>query len=93
MSSSLKRTEIRLKGLVQGVLFRSRAKEEADVRGLTGWVRNEEDGSVCIIAEGEEDKLRIFIEWCKKGTEWSRVREITVQWHKATGEYDNFEIA
>ena len=87
-----KRVEIRITGRVQGVLFRHGAREMAQEFGITGWVRNEADGSVRIVAEGEEDRLRKLIEWCRKGTEWSRVENVVIQWGEAIGKFAYFEI-
>ena len=45
-----------------------------------------------IIAEGEEEKLQKLIEWCKKGTERSRIEKVEIYWKEATGEFNGFEI-
>lgn len=58
---------LRITGQVQGVFFRARSKEQADLLGIKGWVRNLEDGSVEIDAEGSADQLKIFTEWCHHG--------------------------
>ena len=57
-----KRVEIRITGKVQAVGFRFAAQREALNLGLVGFVRNEPDGSVVIIAEGEEQDLRRLAE-------------------------------
>ena len=64
---------IRISGKVQGVFFRASAKDKADELNLSGFVRNEPDGSVYIEAEGEQEKLDQFIAWCRKGPRMSRV--------------------
>lgn len=61
------RYRIRVKGKVQGVFYRSTAQAKAKELGLSGWVKNEEDGSVLIEAEGEEQKLLKLVDWCKEG--------------------------
>lgn len=81
-----------VQGRVQGVFFRQRTKEEADKLGLFGWVRNEEDGSVKIIAEGEEDKIKELIKWLRVGPRFARVDEIKIKWQEAKGEFSKFEI-
>jgi len=58
---------IRVSGLVQGVFFRASTKAKAAEFGVTGFVRNEPDGSVYIEAEGEEENLEKFLQWCRKG--------------------------
>ena len=56
-----KHTNLKIYGRVQGVFFRYTAKEKADEFAVTGFARNEEDGSVYIEAEGEEENLDKFI--------------------------------
>jgi len=83
---------IRVKGLVQGVFFRAHTKRLADKLGLTGRVKNEDDGSVVIVAEGPEEKLRELLSWCKKGPPGAKVEEVESKWAEATGEWKEFEI-
>jgi len=86
------RVAIQISGRVQGVFFRYGAKAEAERLDLRGWARNEPDGSVTIVAEGEKDNLQKLIAWCKKGTEYSKVEKVDVEWQEANGEFDGFEI-
>lgn len=62
-----KRWRFRVKGKVQGVYFRKSTAEMANKAGLLGWVQNEDDGSVLLEVEGEEDVLRPFISWLSQG--------------------------
>lgn len=87
-----KRVEIKVSGLVQGVFFRRGAKAEAERRGLTGFARNEPDGSVRIVVEGEEGDLRKLVEWARVGTEFARVEKVEVEWQDTRNEFDGFEI-
>lgn len=68
-----KHVKIHIYGQVQGVFFRSSAKEEALSLGLTGFARNEDDGSVYVEVEGDEDAVNKFIEWCRKGPSQAKV--------------------
>ena len=70
---------IRIRGRVQGVLFRHAAKREAATLGITGFVRNEPDGSVYIEAEGKRDALRTFTDWCRKGPMFARVDSVEIR--------------
>lgn len=88
----MKRIVIKVHGKVQGVFFRAHAKETADALGLAGWVRNEHDGSVTIVAEGRQEKLKELLQWCKKGPPGAAIDRIKEKWEKATGEYEKFEI-
>lgn len=92
MSKTKKGIEIKVVGKVQGVFFRVGAKVIADEFGISGWAKNEEDGAVKIVAEGEEENLQKLVEWCKKGTEWSQVEKVEVKWQDATGEFSGFKI-
>ena len=82
----MRHLNIRVFGRVQGVFFRTSAKERADDLGIKGFVRNESDDTVYIEAEGEEENLQKFLEWCKKGPEGAAVEKIET----AEGELKNF---
>ena len=69
----MKQCSIKVIGKVQGVFFRASAKQEADKLNIHGIVRNENDGSVSIIATGDEENLDRFITWCKQGPPFARV--------------------
>ncbi len=66
-----------VKGKVQGVFYRATAKSQAEDLGLTGWVKNLNDGSVEIECQGEETYLNEFLDWAKKGPDWARVDDFT----------------
>ena len=74
----MKRVEIIITGSVQGVLFRPGTKAEALRLGLVGWVKNELDGSVRIVAEGPEENLQKLVDWCRKGTKWEKIEDVKV---------------
>lgn len=82
----LKHYNIYIIGKVQGVFFRSSAKERAIDLGLKGFVRNEVDGSVYVEAEGKEEKLQEFMEWCKKGSSSAKVENVLIK----EGEVKNY---
>lgn len=70
---------ISITGKVQGVYFRATAADEARKLGLTGFVRNESDGSVYIEAEGEEEALQKLVDWSKHGPPRAQVEEVQVK--------------
>ena len=70
---------IRVVGRVQGVFFRVSTKDQAIALGLSGWVRNEVDGSVLIEVCGPNDQVQTFIQWCSEGPPSSSVDEVTVE--------------
>lgn len=71
--------QILVKGKVQGVFYRKSAKNVADQLMLTGWVKNLQNGQVEIYAQGSEDLVNQFIEWCHKGPENAVVTDIQVK--------------
>jgi acylphosphatase len=75
----MKHLNIRVTGRVQGVFFRASARETARMLGLAGFVCNEPDGSVYIEAEGEEENLVHFVDWCKRGPQHAVVSNIQVK--------------
>ncbi|MBW8887229.1 MAG: acylphosphatase [Fibrobacteres bacterium] len=76
---------IRVSGRVQGVFFRASARIEAGRLGLSGFVRNEPDGSVYAEAEGEREALDLFVEWCRRGPPHARVESVEVKEGTAKG--------
>lgn len=87
-----KRIEMKITGFVQGVFLRQGVKAEAERLGLTGWVRNEPDGSVRVVAEGSDEDLQKFAEWCRKGTEFARVEKVEIEWREARESLRGFTI-
>lgn len=86
------RLHLIVKGRVQGVFFRLYAKNTAKKLGITGWVRNNPNGTVEIVAEGTKSALETLLEKCRNGSVWSKVDEIEEKWGKATGEFKDVEI-
>jgi len=58
---------ITLYGKVQGVFLRRTVEHEAERKGISGFIRNEPDGTVYIEAEGPEEILSEFVNWLKSG--------------------------
>jgi acylphosphatase len=69
---------IKVSGNVQGVFFRASTKEQADLLGISGFVKNEKDGGVYIEAEGESAALNKFVEWCKVGPPQAVVTDVKI---------------
>lgn len=80
-----------IKGKVQGVFFRASAKDRADEIGVSGWVKNTEDGNVEAMANGNEAQIQKFIEWCKTGPRRAVVSDIVIT-HKKEQIFDGFRI-
>ncbi len=86
-----KSASIKITGRVQGVGFRYHTQGVANQMGISGFVKNMEDGSVFIEAEGEENDLEKFIDWCHKGPSVAWVDNVTVNYIPVSG-YDKFRI-
>jgi acylphosphatase len=87
-----KRIHLVARGRVQGVYFRASAQREARQLGLTGWVKNRNDGSVEIVVEGEEDQVKDFLAWAQAGPSTARVDKLETKWRSYTGEFADFRI-
>lgn len=73
----MKEVYLKIIGQVQGVGFRRWAEKRAcQIGGISGWVRNSEDGSVEILMRGDEATIEKMIADCYKGPLWSRVDRI-----------------
>lgn len=82
---------IKVYGKVQDVFFRDTAKKMAEGIGLCGYVKNMPDGSVMIEVEGDDDKLDLFIAWCKQGPREARVEKIEIE-NAELKHYKDFQI-
>lgn len=88
----LKQVQLFVRGRVQGVFFRASTQREAKRLGLTGWVKNRPDGSVEVLAEGEEDELKELIAWANRGPSAARVERVDVRWRGFSGDFFDFRI-
>ncbi|MGK7396194.1 MAG: acylphosphatase [Candidatus Cyclobacteriaceae bacterium M3_2C_046] len=70
--------DIKISGKVQGVGFRYSTINKARELNLTGWVKNQPDGSVEIRAEGQQKDLDLLVEWCYHGPGSARVERVKV---------------
>jgi len=81
-----------ISGRVQGVWFRANTKQKAEMLGLTGWVRNTDDGRVEAVFEGEENNVDEMIKWCYKGPSLAKVLKVDVKKQNEINEFDCFSI-
>lgn len=88
----LKAVKVIIRGNVQGVFFRAQTKQKADELKLVGWVRNEKDDTVKILAEGEEENLKKLIDYCQEGPKFAKVEEVKIEWSEASNEFTEFTI-
>jgi len=89
---SQKRLEAKIFGRVQGVGFRFFVLIKAQKLGLTGFVKNEYDGSVEVIAQGSEEDIKELLYYLKEGSPFSRVEKVTQIILPTQNEFNRFEI-
>jgi acylphosphatase len=88
----MERLSLRIRGRVQGVFYRAETQATATRLRLSGWVRNCEDGSVELVAEGSRAQLDALLDWCRTGPPRARVDALEPSWGAATGEFDDFVV-
>jgi len=73
----MKHYDIKVYGKVQGVFYRANTVRTANELGVLGWVKNSEDGSVLISAEGGEQQLQQLVKWCRQGPNYAHVEKVS----------------
>jgi acylphosphatase len=86
------RLEARVRGRVQGVGFRYFVVETARQLGLTGWVANQADGSVALVAEGQRAPLEELLHALHRGPAGADVQQVSAAWPLPTGRLEGFSI-
>lgn len=86
------RLHVVIEGRVQGVGFRYTTRQEAQQRGLTGWVRNRSDGAVEAEFEGDRDALEQMLDWCRSGPASAEVRDVTPTWSSGEAKHGSFSV-
>lgn len=87
----LKRMKVRVYGVVQGVGFRNFVKRHADKMGVKGYAMNLPDGTVEVVAEGQEELLRKLLEYIRQGPPAAIVEKVDVAFEEYRGEFKSFE--
>lgn len=80
------RRHIVVRGRVQGVGFRWSCKDQADRLGVAGWVRNQPDGTVEVVAEGEDRFVDQLVGWCRQGPRHALVTDVEVSTEPPLGQ-------
>jgi acylphosphatase len=78
-------------GDVQGVFFRDSTRDEAQSRGVAGWVHNRSDGAVEALFEGEPDAVEALVEFCRSGPSRAQVEDVEVEEREPEG-LSGFEV-
>jgi acylphosphatase len=75
----VKQVRCKITGRVQGVWFRGSAQEQAIALGVTGWARNEPDGSVIVLACGDDGAVDRMVEWLHEGPRLAQVDSVEIE--------------
>jgi acylphosphatase len=70
---------LRIIGRVQGVGFRAFVADEAQTRGLAGWVRNRADGGVEALIAGDGEIIVEMVSACRRGPYGARVEDLAIE--------------
>jgi acylphosphatase len=95
MSATDKETESRrfvVRGRVQGVGFRWFVEREALILGIAGWVRNNADGSVEVLAIGTRDQLAGLRSRLREGPRAARVDDVQESEARPVAGLNSFRI-
>lgn len=90
--TQIKRFQATVHGRVQGVSYRHYTQLEARRLGIRGWVANQKDGSVRVVAEGTEKMLQKFEEFLRQGSPAAQVSHLEIVWQPITGKFTHFSI-
>jgi len=78
-------TDIVVTGRVQGVFYRAGMREQAERLEVSGWVRNEPDGTVTAHLEGMPSAVSELLDWCAEGTPAAQVDDVSSEPAEVTG--------
>ncbi len=92
VATVVRRVTATVHGRVQGVYFRQSTRAEAVRLGLSGTVRNERDGTVRVVAEGDEAALQVLLDWLRHGPDRAEVERVDAEWTEPRGETGDLRI-
>jgi acylphosphatase len=81
-----------ISGKVQGVMMRDHLRKNASVLNIKGWVKNKKDGTVEVLAQGNEKDIDKFIDVCKKGSFLALVQNVEMKEIPIEEEHEGFQI-
>jgi acylphosphatase len=88
--ADLVRVHVVVTGRVQGIGFRFSTVDQARRLGVQGWVRNEADGSVEVLAEGERGAVEGLVRFLHRGPPGARVEDVALRWAPHGGDLGPF---
>ena len=80
------RFRVRVSGRVQGVWYRESCRQVATGLGVTGWVRNEPDGTVLAVVEGAAADVERLLDWMRTGPRHAAVAAVVTEPEEPRGE-------
>ncbi|MGB5156981.1 acylphosphatase [Desulfobacterium sp. N47] len=86
------RVHVIISGKVQGVFFRMETKRVADSSNVSGWVKNNSDGTVEAVFEGAQDAVDSVVKWCRKGPSHSKVSHVDKAEEDYKDKFKGFDI-
>ena len=89
---STRRVHVLVSGRVQGVFFRSSLQEHAERRGLTGWVRNLDDGRVEAELQGPAEQVEQALAFVAAGPESAQVDRLLTSERDPIGDDTGFQV-
>lgn len=85
--------QAKIQGRVQGVFFRESMRKKAEELGVAGFVRNQDDGTVYLEAEAENDTMERFVSWLKQGPPAAEVSKVDLERTDKTRGFQGFKVA
>jgi acylphosphatase len=79
------RRRVVVHGFVQGVFFRDSLRRLAERNGVAGWVRNNRDGTVEAVVEGDPESVQRLVDYCRSGPRGAHVDRVDVYDEEAEG--------
>ncbi|MDT8406101.1 MAG: acylphosphatase [Methylococcales bacterium] len=89
----MKTVSLTVTGRVQGVYYRASARQQALRLNIKGFAKNQSDGSVRIVAQGDDAALEALVNWCWQGSDRAQVSAVLVEELMAADVYDDFGVA
>ena len=88
----MRELNLKITGKVQGVFYRAAIRDAAEQLGLKGFARNEDDGSVYVKVQGNEENLMKLIDKAWKGSMACDVENMEEEWRHAAEKFERFQI-
>ena len=92
MGKTKQQIDATVHGFVQGVSFRYYTQREANCLGVVGWVANQADGTVRVVAQGSEAELNRLLQFLHHGSPFARVEQVKVAWADPAENFTGFQV-